>query len=108
MRSLVASLLEIDYPDRLGCGRGKTEDVKNHAFFQGTDWQQVYQLGLSPPIIPQRGTVNAANPADIGSFENQDYKQRVRTENYLQRFLRRGNRLVHDQRLAGQTAAGVC
>ena len=79
MRSLVSDLLEVDYTFRLGCGPGRTEDVKNHVYFKGTDWQKVYLLGLTPPLVPERGTVNAANPADIGSFENQDHKQRVCT-----------------------------
>uniref|UniRef100_A0AAZ3RUE8 G protein-coupled receptor kinase n=1 Tax=Oncorhynchus tshawytscha TaxID=74940 RepID=A0AAZ3RUE8_ONCTS len=49
-------------------------EVKEHLFFKGIDWQQVYLQKYSPPLIPPRGEVNAADAFDIGSFDEEDTK----------------------------------
>lgn len=43
--------------------------MKEHPFFKGIDWQQVYLQKYPPPLIPPRGEVNAADAFDIGSFD---------------------------------------
>lgn len=43
-------------------------------FFKGIDWTQVYLQKYSPPLIPPRGEVNAADAFDIGSFDEEDTK----------------------------------
>lgn len=48
--------------------------MKEHAFFGGLDWQQVYLQKYQPPLIPPRGEVNAADAFDIGSFDEEDTK----------------------------------
>lgn len=59
---------------RLGCrGRGALE-LKEHPFYAGIDWNQVYQQKYPPPLIPPRGEVNAADAFDIGSFDEEDTK----------------------------------
>ncbi|XP_022235512.1 G protein-coupled receptor kinase 1-like, partial [Limulus polyphemus] len=50
------------------------DEVKEHPFFQGTDWQLVYLQKYPPPLIPPRGEVNAADAFDIGSFDEEDTK----------------------------------
>ncbi|KAL3315015.1 Beta-adrenergic receptor kinase 2, partial [Cichlidogyrus casuarinus] len=74
MRSLLEGLLARDVESRLGCmGRGSLE-VKEHPYFEGVDWQQVYLQKYPPPLIPPRGEVNAADAFDIGSFDEEDTK----------------------------------
>ncbi|KAG7218779.1 hypothetical protein INR49_019708 [Caranx melampygus] len=84
LKDLLEGLLQRDVSKRLGCqGRGAPE-VKEHQFFKGIDWQQVYLQKLSlwaddvttllPPLIPPRGEVNAADAFDIGSFDEEDTK----------------------------------
>uniref|UniRef100_A0AAY4B418 G protein-coupled receptor kinase n=1 Tax=Denticeps clupeoides TaxID=299321 RepID=A0AAY4B418_9TELE len=74
LKSLLEGLLQRDVAKRLGClGRGASE-VKEHPFFKGIDWQQVYLQKYSPPLIPPRGEVNAADAFDIGSFDEEDTK----------------------------------
>lgn len=34
---------------RLGAGPQDAEEIKQHAFFKGTDWQKVYERKLEPP-----------------------------------------------------------
>jgi len=79
MRSLISGFLKIEVSDRLGCGPKRTEDVKTHKFFRSLDWGQVYLLQLTPPLVPSRGTVNAAATIEIGTFGNEDGKQKVRS-----------------------------
>lgn len=52
----------------------RAEEVKEHAFFAGIDWQLVYLQKYPPPLIPPRGEVNAADAFDIGSFDEEDTK----------------------------------
>uniref|UniRef100_A0A8C4TE34 G protein-coupled receptor kinase n=1 Tax=Erpetoichthys calabaricus TaxID=27687 RepID=A0A8C4TE34_ERPCA len=74
LKSLLEGLLQRDVAKRLGClGRGAHE-VKEHPFFKGIDWQQVYLQKYAPPLIPPRGEVNAADAFDIGSFDEEDTK----------------------------------
>ncbi|KAF7258154.1 hypothetical protein EG68_04811 [Paragonimus skrjabini miyazakii] len=74
MRSLLEGLLARSVTERLGCmGRGSLE-LREHPFFKGVDWQQVYAQKYPPPLIPPRGEVNAADAFDIGSFDEEDTK----------------------------------
>lgn len=50
------------------------DEVKEHSFFAGMDWQQVYLQKYTPPLTPPRGEVNAADAFDIGSFDEEDTK----------------------------------
>ncbi|KAK4336824.1 hypothetical protein RND71_043945 [Anisodus tanguticus] len=59
---------------RLGCGGKGADEVKQHKFFEGIDWQLVYLQKYPPPLIPPRGEVNAADAFDIGSFDEEDTK----------------------------------
>uniref|UniRef100_A0A452UGV6 G protein-coupled receptor kinase n=1 Tax=Ursus maritimus TaxID=29073 RepID=A0A452UGV6_URSMA len=74
LRSLLEGLLQRDASKRLGCHGGGAQEVKEHIFFRGVDWQQVYLQKYPPPLIPPRGEVNAADAFDIGSFDEEDTK----------------------------------
>lgn len=52
----------------------RSDELKEHPFFEGLDWQQVYLQKYTPPLIPPRGEVNAADAFDIGSFDEEDTK----------------------------------
>ncbi|KAK1119343.1 G protein-coupled receptor kinase 1 [Melipona bicolor] len=74
LRSLLEGLLQRDINNRLGCRGGGADELKEHPFFSGIDWQQVYLQKYTPPLIPPRGEVNAADAFDIGSFDEEDTK----------------------------------
>jgi len=80
LKHLLESLLQRDVDKRLGCGGQGAEELKNHPFFMGVDWIQVYQQKYPPPLIPPRGEVNAADAFDIGSFDEEDTKGLKLTE----------------------------
>ncbi|KAI5694822.1 hypothetical protein M8J75_006102 [Diaphorina citri] len=71
LKDLLEGLLQREVYNRLGCkGRG-SDEVKEHPFFTGLDWTQVYMQKYTPPLIPPRGEVNAADAFDIGSWQNE-------------------------------------
>ncbi|KAF8359609.1 grk-2, partial [Pristionchus pacificus] len=73
-KDLLEGLLKRNVPERLGCrGRGPLE-VKDHEFFKDVDWQTVYLRRMTPPLIPPRGEVNAADAFDIGNFDDDEVK----------------------------------
>ncbi|KAI6171325.1 G protein-coupled receptor kinase [Aphelenchoides bicaudatus] len=73
-RDLLEGLLKREVHERLGC-RGKgAEEVKDHPYFKGVDWQVVYLRRMPPPLIPPRGEVNAADAFDIGNFDDDEVK----------------------------------
>uniref|UniRef100_A0A8C9AL35 G protein-coupled receptor kinase n=1 Tax=Prolemur simus TaxID=1328070 RepID=A0A8C9AL35_PROSS len=74
LKSLLEGLLQRDVSVRLGCHGGGAQEVKQHTFFKGVDWQHVYLQKYPPPLIPPRGEVNAADAFDIGSFDEEDTK----------------------------------
>jgi len=74
LRSLLEGLLQRDINNRLGCRGNGADELKAHPFFKGIDWQQVYLQKYTPPLIPPRGEVNAADAFDIGSFDEEDTK----------------------------------
>ncbi|KAF5270709.1 hypothetical protein FQA39_LY01447 [Lamprigera yunnana] len=74
LKLLLEGLLQRDVDKRLGCKGNGADEVKDHPFFGGIDWQQVYHQKYTPPLIPPRGEVNAADAFDIGSFDEEDTK----------------------------------
>ena len=52
-KDLVQKLLVIDPNQRLGHGSNGTEDVKNHPFFEGIDWDLALDKKIKPPFIPK-------------------------------------------------------
>ncbi|XP_041674030.1 G protein-coupled receptor kinase 1 isoform X2 [Drosophila eugracilis] len=74
LRNLLEMLLQRDVPKRLGCMGNGADEVKMHNFFCGIDWHQVFIQKYTPPLVPPRGEVNAADAFDIGSFDEEDTK----------------------------------
>uniref|UniRef100_A0A6Q2XBW3 G protein-coupled receptor kinase n=1 Tax=Esox lucius TaxID=8010 RepID=A0A6Q2XBW3_ESOLU len=65
LKGLLEGLLQRDVVKRLGClGRGYTH----------TPTHKHTCVHYSPPLIPPRGEVNAADAFDIGSFDEEDTK----------------------------------
>merc|ERR1740129_107429 len=80
LRDLLEGLLQRDTDKRVGCRGSGAEELKDDPFFNGIDWNVVYQQKYPPPLIPPRGEVNAADAFDIGSFDEEDTKGLKLTE----------------------------
>ena len=53
-KDLIARLLVRNPKMRLGAGKGDAEQIKKHPWFEGIDWQLVYNRGLNPPKPPPK------------------------------------------------------
>eukprot|EP01104_Vermistella_antarctica_P015342 TRINITY_DN5016_c0_g1_i2.p1 TRINITY_DN5016_c0_g1~~TRINITY_DN5016_c0_g1_i2.p1 ORF type:complete len:431 (-),score=89.97 TRINITY_DN5016_c0_g1_i2:121-1413(-) len=51
--SLLRGLLTRDVKQRLGCGIGDAQEIKDHPFFAGVKWEAVYDRVLTPPFVPK-------------------------------------------------------
>ena len=65
--SLVKSVCTVNPSERLGNLAGGTADIKNHEFFKGVDWDDLYYRKVKGPIIPR-----VRGPADASNFDNYD------------------------------------
>ena len=50
--SVISALLQPSPTHRLGCWRDGAEDIKQHEFFAGLDWDSLHAHALSAPFIP--------------------------------------------------------
>nr|XP_039268673.1 beta-adrenergic receptor kinase 2-like [Styela clava]XP_039268674.1 beta-adrenergic receptor kinase 2-like [Styela clava] len=74
LSDFLSRLLKKSVSDRLGCGETAVEEIQNHHFFSGVDWGQVEVQKYTPPLVPPRGEVNAADAFDIGNFDDDETK----------------------------------
>ncbi|ORZ39393.1 kinase-like domain-containing protein [Catenaria anguillulae PL171] len=63
-KDLIKRLLTADTTRRLGNLRGGAEDVKNHAWFKGVDWEAVMAKRINAPLVPRM-----ASAGDTSNFE---------------------------------------
>ncbi|XP_050045099.1 cAMP-dependent protein kinase catalytic subunit 3 isoform X2 [Dermacentor andersoni] len=52
-KDLIKKLLVNDRTKRLGSMKNGAEDVKRHRWFKGTNWEDVLEKKLKPPIVPR-------------------------------------------------------
>ena len=62
---MIEKLLVINPKERLGEGNEDKDDIKDHPFFQGVDWDSAYEKKLKPPFIPR-----LKNDTDLRYFDN--------------------------------------
>ena len=49
---LISRLLDVNQDTRLGSGPTGDNEIKNHPFFAGIDWDKLEQKHIEPPYIP--------------------------------------------------------
>ncbi|GAN05515.1 candidate protein kinase C [Mucor ambiguus] len=64
--SICEALLERNPEKRLGGGKGDAQEVKNHPFFAGVNWDDMLAKRVQPPFLP---TVNGR--ADTSNFDEE-------------------------------------
>jgi hypothetical protein len=52
-KSLIKHLVEGDLTKRYGNLKGGFDDIKNHRFFKGLDWDKLKQRALTMPYTPK-------------------------------------------------------
>ncbi|GAA5917391.1 hypothetical protein JCM8208_006472 [Rhodotorula glutinis] len=63
-KDLIGRLLTDDLTKRLGNLKGGAQDVKNHPWFEGVDWESLARKEIRAPIIPL-----TTNPGDVSNYE---------------------------------------
>ena len=69
-RDLIRKLLVIDRTKRIGNLKNGADDIKNHKWFKGLDWLDVFNRKLKPPFVP-----TISSDGDTSNF--QDYSDEV-------------------------------
>jgi protein kinase A len=64
-KSLVKHLLESDLSKRYGNLKGGVNDIKNHRFFKGLDWENLVNMKVTPPYVPK-----VSSSGDTSNFQN--------------------------------------
>ncbi len=64
-KDLIINLLIFDPKSRLGSGVDGGEKIKNHNFFKGVNWKDVWDRKLEPPFIP-----NLKSDQDLKYFDS--------------------------------------
>lgn len=67
-RDLISSLLTVDVSKRLGNLRGGANDVMQHPWFHGVDWQSLLHRQLPAPFVPHQ-----SHPSDSSNFDNYNH-----------------------------------
>ncbi|XP_066298872.1 cAMP-dependent protein kinase catalytic subunit alpha isoform X1 [Branchiostoma lanceolatum] len=68
LKDLLRNLLQVDLTKRYGNLKNAVNDIKNHKWFQTTDWILVYQRKVEAPFIPK-----CKGPGDSSNFD--DYEE---------------------------------
>ena len=64
-KDLIEKLLVVNPQNRIGFGPNGSDDIKNHPFFEGVDWDLAMKKKLKPPFIPK-----LKNDTDLRYFDN--------------------------------------
>ena len=67
---LISKLLIKDPRQRLGSGAGGAEDIMNHAFFKGINWDAIQQKRTAPPFTPTFNVLAMTKP--VRSWSEKD------------------------------------
>ena len=65
-KDFILKLLVVKPKERLGYGPDGSENVKNHPFFEGIDWDSAFEKEIKPPFVPK-----LKNDTDLKYFESQ-------------------------------------
>jgi serine/threonine protein kinase len=67
-KDLISNLLQTDLTKRFGNLRGGVDDIKQHKWFAGVDWEALKALRVDPPFVPNV----SGNPGDDSQFQKYD------------------------------------
>lgn len=67
-KDLIANLLQTDITKRYGNLKNGIDDIKNHKWFAGIDWEALKLLKVDPPFVP-KVTGGDGDDSNFGSYE---------------------------------------
>lgn len=68
LKDLLKNLLQTDLTKRYGNLKNGFQDIRNHKWFQGTDWIAIYNRSMVAPFAPK-----VKGPGDVSNFD--DYEE---------------------------------
>ena len=84
-KSLIQALLQRDPSKRLGSGKGDAEEIKQHSFFNGTNWDDVMNKRIPSPVFNpiRRVPKGVAIEKIVGKLEENKMIQRVEDWSFI-------------------------
>lgn len=71
LEDLIRNLLQSDISRRFGCLKNGIQDIKEHKWFEGMDWIQMYNQEATAPFLPK---VNNTNDTSNFSKYSEEFK----------------------------------
>ncbi|XP_014278384.1 cAMP-dependent protein kinase catalytic subunit alpha [Halyomorpha halys] len=65
---LVENLLQVDLSKRFGNLKSGSDDIKNHLWFQGTDWTALYNCSLPSPYMPLTVCTDSSRDSSVNEL----------------------------------------
>ncbi|GMT17385.1 hypothetical protein PFISCL1PPCAC_8682, partial [Pristionchus fissidentatus] len=65
LKDLLKNMLKVDPEKRIGSSKKGAVEIKNHKWFESTDWQSIYEREMEAPFIP-----SCRGPGDASNFDN--------------------------------------
>jgi len=69
---ILTAILQTDTSKRFGCLRGGPNDIKNHKWFSGLNWESIYHQTIRPSYIPE-----VKGPGDTRHFQAQQNEEHI-------------------------------
>jgi len=69
-KDLIRKLLVIDRTKRIGNLKNGADDIKNHKWFKGLDWEEVYQRKLKAPFVPK--VTSAGDTSNFQEYSDEE------------------------------------
>ena len=67
LKDIIKNILQVDVTKRYGNLKNGANDVKNHPFFNDTDWLALYHRKIPAPFVPK-----TKGPGDASNFDSYD------------------------------------
>ena len=89
---------------RIGCGERGVEEIKEHPFFIGTDWDRLLAKEIDPPFIPE--TKNAKDTRNVDNEFLSEMPAETPMENNMELLkMHRTDKMFEDFSYAGEGLA---
>ena len=75
-KNFIKSLLVFEPEKRLGYGKNGINDIKNHPFFKGVDWDKAFNKEYKPPFVP-----DLKDDLDLKYFDSEFTQEQIDLNN---------------------------
>ncbi|KAL5487346.1 hypothetical protein EMCRGX_G019935 [Ephydatia muelleri] len=79
LKDLLRNLLQVDLTKRFGNLKNGVADIKQHKWFESTDWIAIYQKKVDAPFVPK-----CKGPGDASNFD--DYEEEALRISSIEKF----------------------